>query len=121
MLPHVEKTSYDIGIKRDTKIVDKIKADQTHKDIKQAYITIQYDIAKLKVLQKQAEGKLINDRFNVDIKKKINFYQYEIALLRVQQKDLEGKLNKSRFNIKKLTDEIELLKGRFFSARESGI
>lgn len=116
-----EKTSYEFGLERDAKIVDKIKADQAHKELKQEYISLQYEIAKLKVLQKEAEGELINDRFNVGIKKKINACQYEIALLRVQQKDLEGKLNKSRFNIKKLTDEIELLRGRFFSAKDSGI
>ena len=116
-----ERTSYDIGLERDDKIREKIAADQAHKELKQAYISLQYDIAKLKVLQKKAEGELISDRLNVELKRRINTYQYEIAILRVQQKDVDGKLNQSRFNIKKLTDEIELLRGGFFSAKDSGI
>lgn len=117
----MEKTSYQFGLERDSKIVDKIKADEAHKLLKQELISIQYEIAKWKVRQREAEGKLITDKFNIDLKKEINNCQYEISILRVQQKDVEGKLNKSRFNVKKITDEIELLKGRFFSAKDSGI
>jgi len=116
-----EKTSHEYGLERDAKIVDKIKADEAHKVLKQELITIQYEIAKWKVRREEVAGKLITERQNIELKKEINKCKYEISVLRVQQKELEGKLNKSRFLIKKFIDEIELLKGRFFSAKDSGI
>jgi predicted nucleic acid-binding Zn-ribbon protein len=116
-----EKTANEYGLERDAKIVDKIRADQAHKALKQEHISVQYEIARLKVSLKEAEGRSILDRTNIDLKLEINKLQKAIAVLRVHQKELEGKLNQSRFNIKKLTDEIELLKGRFFSAKDSGL
>lgn len=116
-----EQTSYEIGLDRDNKIREKISADQAHKDLKQEYITIQFSIAKLKVELKEVEGLLILNRSDIDLRLKANALKKNIAELRVTQKDLEGKLNKSRFVIKKLTDEIEILKNQFFSAKDSGI
>ena len=116
-----EKTANEYGLERDAKIVDKIKADQAHKALKQEHISVQYEIARLKVSLKEAEGRAILNQADVNLKLTINDIQRQIAVLRVRQKELEGDLNKSRFVIKKLTDEIELLKGRFFSAKDSGL